>query len=108
MLKRGELVKVGFVIGKFISFGVVIIFFGVGIVVYYIFGFNWCIFFLFLVLIIVMGFIVILFILWNILLKKDVFVVLKWEGILIDFIGVLVVVLIFEFISIEGDVGYFK
>ncbi|MAO08388.1 MAG: cell shape-determining protein, partial [Alteromonas sp.] len=47
-------------------------------------------------------------ILRNIPLKKDVSAVLKWEGILIDPIGALVAVLIFEFISIGGDAGYSK
>ena len=35
----------------------------------------------------------------NIPLKKDVSAILKWEGILIDPIGALVAVLVFEFIS---------
>ena len=33
---------------------------------------------------------------------------LKWEGILIDPIGALVAVLVFEFISVEGDSGFTK
>lgn len=107
-LKRGEVSKVGPVIGKLISVGAAITFFGGGIAAHYIFGLNWRISFLFAALIIVTGPTVISPILRNIPLKKDVSAVLKWEGILIDPIGALVAVLIFEFISIEGDVGYSK
>lgn len=107
-LKRGEITKVGPVIGKLISIGAIVTFFGAGIAAYYIFGLNWRISFLFASLIIVTGPTVISPILRNIPLKKDVSAVLKWEGILIDPIGALVAVLIFEFISIEGDAGYSK
>ncbi|MEZ4778072.1 MAG: cation:proton antiporter [Flavobacteriaceae bacterium] len=107
-LKRGEVTKVGPVIGKLISIGAIITFFGAGLAAYYIFGLNWRISFLFASLIIVTGPTVISPILRNIPLKKDVSAVLKWEGILIDPIGALVAVLIFEFISIEGDAGYSK
>ena len=47
-------------------------------------------------------------ILRNIPLKKDVSAVLKWEGILIDPIGALVAVLVFEFISVGGGGGFTK
>ncbi|MBW2937292.1 cation:proton antiporter [Aureisphaera sp. CAU 1614] len=107
-LKRGELSKVGPVIGKLISLGAAVTFFGAGVAAHYIFGLNWRISFLFSALIIVTGPTVISPILRNIPLKKDVSAVLKWEGILIDPIGALVAVLIFEFISIEGDAGYSK
>jgi len=107
-LKRNEISKVGPVIGKLISLGAAVTFFGAGVAAHYIFGLNWRIAFLFAALIIVTGPTVISPILRNIPLKKDVSAVLKWEGILIDPIGALVAVLIFEFISIEGDVGYSK
>ncbi|HPF09944.1 MAG TPA: cation:proton antiporter [Flavobacteriaceae bacterium] len=107
-LKRGEVTKVGPVIGKLISLGAAITFLGGGLAAHYIFGLNWRISFLFSSLIIVTGPTVISPILRNIPLKKDVSAVLKWEGILIDPIGALVAVLVFEFISIEGDAGYSK
>ncbi|MFT4781396.1 MAG: NhaP-type Na+/H+ or K+/H+ antiporter [Pseudohongiellaceae bacterium] len=47
-------------------------------------------------------------ILRNIPLKKDISTILKWEGILIDPIGALVAVLVFEFISVGGDSGFTK
>lgn len=107
-LKREEITKVGPVIGKLISLGAAVTFFGAGFAAHYIFGLNWHISFLFSALIIVTGPTVISPILRNIPLKKDVSAVLKWEGILIDPIGALVAVLIFEFISIGGDAGYSK
>jgi len=107
-LRRGEITKVGSVIGKLISLGSAITFIGAGVAAHYVFGLDWRISFLFSSLIIVTGPTVITPILRNIPLKKDVSAVLKWEGILIDPIGALVAVLVFEFISVEGDAGYTK
>ena len=71
-LKRGEVSKVGPVIGKLISVGAAVTFFGGAIAAHYIFGLNWRISFLFSALIIVTGPTVISPILRNIPLKKDV------------------------------------
>ncbi|THV61284.1 cell shape-determining protein [Flagellimonas alvinocaridis] len=103
-LKRAEISNVGPVITKLITIGTVVTFFGAGVATHYIFGLTWQISFLFSALIIVTGPTVITPILRNIPLKKDVSAVLKWEGILIDPIGALVAVLVFEFISVgEGS-----
>jgi len=107
-LRRGEVAKIGPVIGKLISLGSAVTFIGGGVAAHYIFGLDWRIAFLFSALIIVTGPTVITPILRNIPLKKDVSAVLKWEGILIDPIGALVAVLVFEFISVGGDAGYTK
>lgn len=108
-LKRNEISKVGPVIGKLISLGAIVTFVGAGLAVHYIFGLSWKISLLFSGLIIVTGPTVITPILRNIPLKKDVSAVLKWEGILIDPIGALVAVLVFEFIIIGGEnAGYTK
>ena len=107
-LKRNEISKVGGSIGKLISIGAMITFAGAGVAGHYIFGLDWRISFLFSALIIVTGPTVIGPILRNIPLKKDVAAVLRWEGILIDPIGALVAVLVYEFISVEGDSGYTK
>ncbi len=107
-LRRGEITKVGGVIGKLISLGSTVTFIGAGVAAHYVFGLDWRISFLFSALIIVTGPTVITPILRNIPLKKHVSAVLKWEGILIDPIGALVAVLVFEFISVEGDAGYTK
>jgi NhaP-type Na+/H+ or K+/H+ antiporter len=107
-LKRSEIKNVGPVITKLITLGSAITFFGAGILAHLIFNLSWEISFLFSGLIIVTGPTVITPILRNIPLKKDVSTVLKWEGILIDPIGALVAVLVFEFISVEGDSGFTK
>ena len=98
-LRRGEVLNVGPVIVKLITIAVVVTFFGAGIAAHFIFDLSWQISFLFAALIIVTGPTVITPILRNIPLKKDVSAILKWEGILIDPIGALVAVLVFEFIS---------
>lgn len=107
-LKRNEIKNVGPVITKLITLGSAVTFFGAGILAHYIFGLGWDLSFLFSGLIIVTGPTVITPILRNIPLKKDVSAVLKWEGILIDPIGALVAVLVFEFISVGGDSGFTK
>ena len=102
-LKISEVSNVGPVITKLITLGTVITFFGAGVAAHFIFGLSWEMSFLFSALVIVTGPTVITPILRNIPLKKDVSAVLKWEGILIDPIGALVAVLVFEFISVgEG------
>lgn len=107
-LKRAEIKTVGPVITKLITLGSAVTFFGAGIVAHFIFNLSWDLSFLFSGLIIVTGPTVITPILRNIPLKKDVSTVLKWEGILIDPIGALVAVLVFEFISVGGDSGFTK
>ncbi len=107
-LKRSEIKNVGPSITKLITLGALVTFFGAALASYFIFGLSWEISFLFSALIIVTGPTVITPILRNIPLKKDVSTVLKWEGILIDPIGALVAVLVFEFISVGGDSGFTK
>jgi NhaP-type Na+/H+ or K+/H+ antiporter len=107
-LKRSEIKHVGPVITKLITLGSVITFLLAGALAHFIFSLSWQISFLFSALIIVTGPTVITPILRNIPLKKDVSTVLKWEGILIDPIGALVAVLVFEFISVGGGRGFTK
>jgi len=107
-LKRSEIKNVGPVITKLITVGAAVTFFGAAIVAHYLFKLSWDLCFLFSGLIIVTGPTVITPILRNIPLKRDVSAVLKWEGILIDPIGALVAVLVFEFISVGGEVGFTK
>jgi NhaP-type Na+/H+ or K+/H+ antiporter len=107
-LKRSEIKNVGPVITKLITLGSAITFFGAGVMAHYIFDLGWELSFLFSGLIIVTGPTVITPILRNIPLKKDISTVLKWEGILIDPIGALVAVLVFEFISVGGGGAFTK
>lgn len=97
-LKLKEIKNVGPAIGKLISVGAGVTFFGAALVAYFLMGLNWPMSFLFSSLIIVTGPTVISPILRNLPLRKDVATVLKWEGILIDPIGALVAILVFEFI----------
>ena len=107
-LKMGEIKNVGPVITKLITLGSITTFFLAGIGAHFIFGLSWEISFLFSALIIVTGPTVITPILRNIPLRKDISAVLKWEGILIDPIGALVAVLVFEFISVGGGGEFTK
>jgi len=108
-LKLKEIKNVGpVVITKLITLGSAVTFFGAAIAGHYIFDLSWKLSFLFSSLIIVTGPTVITPILRNIPLKKDVSAILKWEGILIDPIGALVAVLVFEFISVEGGGEFTK
>lgn len=107
-LRRGEILNVGPVIVKLITVAVAITFIGAGIAAHFILGLSWQISLLFSALIIVTGPTVISPILRNIPLKKDVSTILKWEGILIDPIGALISVLVFEFIMAGKGEAYTK
>ena len=107
-LKRSEVRNVGPVISKLITVGTLVTFFCAGFAAHFLFDLSWQISFLFSSLIIVTGPTVITPILRNIPLKKDISAVLKWEGILIDPIGALVAVLVFEFISVGEGQEYTK
>ncbi|WP_298901177.1 sodium:proton antiporter [uncultured Psychroserpens sp.] len=107
-LKLSEIKNVGPVITKLITVGSLVTFFGAAIAAHFIFNLSWEISFLFSGLIIVTGPTVITPILRNIPLKKDISAVLKWEGILIDPIGALVAVLVYEFISVDAGGEFTK
>ena len=104
-LKRKELAGVGGTIAKLITIGSTVTFLGGAVLAHYIMGLNWQISLLFGALIIVTGPTVIAPILRNLPLNRKVATVLKWEGILIDPIGALVAVLVFEFIRSGGGEG---
>ncbi|APQ17299.1 cation:proton antiporter [Maribacter hydrothermalis] len=105
-LKRSEISSIGPVITKLITLGSLTTFFGAAIAAYFLFGLSWQLCFLFSALIIVTGPTVITPILRNIPLKKDISAILKWEGILIDPIGALAAVLVYEFISVGEGQAY--
>jgi NhaP-type Na+/H+ or K+/H+ antiporter len=104
-LKKDEIKNVGPVIYKLISWGALTTLITAGVAAHYIIGLTWQIAFLFSALIIVTGPTVITPILRNLAIKKDLSTVLKWEGILIDPIGALAAVLVFEFISVGSAHG---
>jgi NhaP-type Na+/H+ or K+/H+ antiporter len=97
-LKREEIKNVGPTIFNLVSLGAFVTFVGAAILTHYIVGLPWLISSLFAALVIVTGPTVIAPILRNVPLKRDVATVLKWEGILIDPIGALAAVLVFELI----------
>ncbi len=97
-LNRNEIKGIGGTIINLITVGSLVTFIGGALAAHFIMDLNWSISFLFSALIIVTGPTVIAPILRNVALKSDVSNVLKWEGILIDPIGALAAVLVFEFI----------
>ncbi len=106
-LRRREIIGVGPVILKLITIGSTVTFIGAGLLGHFIMGLTWPIAFLFAALVIVTGPTVIAPILQNVPLNRNVSTVLKWEGILIDPIGALVAVLVFEFIrSASGGMEF--
>ncbi len=105
-LKMKEIREVGPTIWKLITVGAAITFVGGALGVHFLMGLNWQLSALFAALIIVTGPTVIAPILRNLPLKPKVATVLKWEGILIDPLGALVAVLVFDFI-ISGQGGAF-
>lgn len=107
-LKMSEVKNVGPVITKLITLGSITTFILAAVAAHFVFDLSWQISFLFSALIIVTGPTVITPILRNIPLRKDISAVLKWEGILIDPIGALVAVLVFEFISVGGGGEFTK
>lgn len=108
-LKKDEFSAVGNSILKLISLGALVTFIVSGLLTHFIVGLSWPLSFLFAGLIIVTGPTVIAPILRNLSLEKRVASILKWEGILIDPIGALVAVLVYEFIAvyyIQGEGGF--
>lgn len=97
-LRLRELKGVGPAILKLITVGTVITFAGCGFLAHFIMGLGWQISFVFASLVVVTGPTVIGPILQNVPLSRNVSTVLKWEGILIDPIGALIAVLMFEFV----------
>lgn len=99
-LRRSEIRDVGPAILRLILVGSLVTFLGAGVAAKFIIPeLSWSIALLFSALIIVTGPTVIAPILQNVPLTRNVSTVLKWEGILIDPIGALTAVLVFEFIT---------
>ena len=105
-LQRDELKGVGPSIINLITLGSFVTFIGGAIMAHFITGLHWDMAFLFSGLIIVTGPTVIGPILRNLPLKRNISSILKWEGILIDPIGALVAVLMYEFIHLSHDPNF--
>ncbi len=101
-LKIKDFGSVSSTIVKLISVGPVITLAGASVFAHFIMNLSWEISLLFASLIIVTGPTVIAPLLRHLPIKRNVATVLKWEGILIDPVGALIAVLVFEFI-VSGD-----
>ncbi|MCB0669593.1 MAG: sodium:proton antiporter [Saprospiraceae bacterium] len=97
-LKRKEIRNLGPVILRLVILGSFVTFIGAAVSAYFILGLSYSISLLFGALIIVTGPTVIAPILQNVSLNRNIATTLKWESIIIDPIGALVAVLVFEFI----------
>lgn len=97
-LRLREIRGIAPAIAKLITLGTLITFVGCGLLAHFIMDLNWQISFVFASLVVVTGPTVIGPILQNVPLSRNVATVLKWEGILIDPIGALIAVLMFEFV----------
>ncbi len=86
-----------------LTVGPLVTFIGAAIPAHYLLGLEWRLSFLFSSLIIVTGPTVIGPILRHLPIKKEVAAILKWEGILIDPVGALIAILMFEFIVAEAN-----
>ena len=105
-LKKREVQHVGPVILKLITIGSLTTFIGAGLAAHFIMDVSWVISFLFAALVIVTGPTVIAPILQNVPLRRNISTILKWEGILIDPLGALMAVLMFEFIVSGGGLEF--
>ncbi|NLR91323.1 cation:proton antiporter [Flammeovirga agarivorans] len=97
-LKIKETKNLGGVIWRILIFGTIITLIGGALATHYIMGFSYRIAFLFGGLIIVSGPTVVGPMLRNIKPNNRINTILKWEGILIDPIGALTAILIFDFV----------
>ncbi|MEN7549914.1 cation:proton antiporter [Rapidithrix thailandica] len=97
-LKVAELRNLGKTVRNLILFGTIICLIGGAMAAYYIIGMGVQASFLFGALIIVTGPTVIGPILRNVRPNQNINTILKWEGILIDPVGALVAILIYEFV----------
>lgn len=104
-LKRQEVATVGPSVLKLITLGSLVTLVGGTVAAHLIVGLSWPISLQFAALIVVTGPTVIAPILRNVPLNRSVSTVLKWEGILIDPVGALTAVLVFEFILSGASVG---
>lgn len=104
-LRWQEVRQVASTVRNLITLGAVITWVGGTLAAFYLVGLSWEISLLFGALIVVTGPTVIAPLLRNVRPTAQVASVLKWEGILIDPLGALMAVLIFDFIVAEGGPG---
>lgn len=101
-LRFSELKNVWGVIGKLVSIGALLTWILSSVIAYYLFGFGWELAILLGAILIVTGPTVIIPLLRQVRPAGQVGSILKWEGIVIDPIGAMVSVLVFEVILATG------
>jgi len=100
-LKRNELTEIGGPVRRMVTIGVVINGLIMTIATHYLIGLSWSLSALFGAIMVVTGPTVIMPMLKAVRVKVKIADVLRWEGIVIDPIGALIAVLIFEWISVQ-------
>lgn len=101
-LKLKEIRHQAGVVRNLLIFGPLVTLIGGGLAAHYLLGLSYRLAFLFGALIIVSGPTVVIPILRNVRPNEKINNVLKWEGILIDPLGALIAVLVYEFIQISN------
>ena len=104
-LKFDEIKGLESVVRKFVSSGVLITWFIISIATHFILGFSYQLAFLFGAVMVVTGPTVIVPMLRTIRPNRKISNILRWEGIIIDPVGALLAVLVYDFIILEktGD-----
>lgn len=106
-LKRQELSGIGRPVKNMVTIGVLINGGVMTVATHYIIGLSWSLSALFGALMVVTGPTVIMPMLKTIRPNSKVADVLRWEGIVIDPIGALIAVLVFEWIAVQNDTAEF-
>ncbi len=107
-LKRSELKTIGKPVQRMVSVGVLINGMVMAIATHYIIGLSWSLSALFGALMVVTGPTVIMPMLKTIRPIPKIADVLRWEGIVIDPIGALIAVLVYEWIAVQREVAEFS
>lgn len=102
-LNFSELEKHGKIVSNLCSIGVLVTWLTISPVAYWLFDLPWSLAFLFGALVTVTGPTVIMPMLRSVRPTANVSKILRWEGILIDPVGALLAVLVFEFIVVQQD-----
>ncbi|MCR8922062.1 cation:proton antiporter [Dasania sp. GY-MA-18] len=97
-----EIKNHGVMVTRLVTLGTVITWICISVATHYLFAFNWYLAILFGALVVVTGPTVIVPMLRSVRPKAELASILRWEGIVIDPIGALLAVLVFEFIAVAS------
>lgn len=102
-LNFSEIREHGRMVTHLVTLGTLVTWTVIGVATHYIMGFNWEMAMLFGALVVVTGPTVIVPMLRSIKPNAQIASILRWEGIVIDPIGALLAVLVFEYIAVAAD-----